>query len=213
MTGSLKQVYKNMKKSVISNHFSVKDKKSGFTLLFSVLVSVLILAVGASIISIALKQVILSGAGRESQFAFYAANTGLECALYWDLHPRPDQKYIFPATGLSGGNQARVDTNDWANIKCAGGELSSGIGVSPKFTSEVPWSSDLQGAIDGDYKFRISISNTILPVSYCAEVNVKKSYSSSTGRITTTINSRGLNTCDENSPRAVERGLVLEYQS
>ena len=27
----------------------------------------------------------LSGTGRDSQFAFYAADVGAECALYWDL--------------------------------------------------------------------------------------------------------------------------------
>jgi hypothetical protein len=45
-------------------------KNKGFTMLFAVLVSVIVLAVGASIISIALKQVVLSGIGRESQYAF-----------------------------------------------------------------------------------------------------------------------------------------------
>jgi hypothetical protein len=31
------------------------------------------------------KQVLLSSLGRDSQFAFYAADTAAECALYWDL--------------------------------------------------------------------------------------------------------------------------------
>ena len=73
----------------------VIKKEKGFVLLFSVLVSVLVLAVGASIISISLKQVILSGTGRDSQFAFYAANTGAECALYWDLAGDSDGNIIF----------------------------------------------------------------------------------------------------------------------
>ena len=31
------------------------------------------------------KEVILSSLGRDSQFAFYAADTGVECALFWDV--------------------------------------------------------------------------------------------------------------------------------
>lgn len=58
----------------------------GFVLLYAVMTSTIVLAVGVSIISIALKQLSISTLGRESQYAFYAANTGAECALYWDFH-------------------------------------------------------------------------------------------------------------------------------
>ncbi len=58
---------------------------SGFTLLLAALVSSIVLAVGAAIFGIAQKQVLLSAIGRDSQFAFYAADTAAECALYWDF--------------------------------------------------------------------------------------------------------------------------------
>lgn len=61
------------------------ERKSGFVLLFSVLVSGIVLAVGLGIISITLKELLLSNTGKDSQYAFYAADSGLECALYWDL--------------------------------------------------------------------------------------------------------------------------------
>ena len=57
----------------------------GFTLLLAALVSSIVLALGVSIFEIARKQVTLSSLGRDSQFAFYAADTGAECALYWDV--------------------------------------------------------------------------------------------------------------------------------
>ncbi len=60
--------------------------RRGFVLLYAVMTSTIVLAVGVSIISIALKQLAISSLGRESQYAFYAANTGAECALYWDFH-------------------------------------------------------------------------------------------------------------------------------
>jgi hypothetical protein len=63
----------------------LKTGPRGFTLLLAALVSSVVLALGISIFEIALKQVTLSSMGRDSQFAFYAADTGAECALYWDV--------------------------------------------------------------------------------------------------------------------------------
>lgn len=60
------------------------NKKRGFALLIATLVSGLFLAIGAVIFQIAYIQLLLSSVGRDSQFAFYAADTGAECALYWD---------------------------------------------------------------------------------------------------------------------------------
>jgi Tfp pilus assembly protein PilX len=62
------------------------ERKRGFTLLISVLVASVLLALGFAIYNIVSKEIILSSSGRESQFAFYAADTGIECALYWDTH-------------------------------------------------------------------------------------------------------------------------------
>ena len=57
----------------------------GFTLLLAALVSSITLAIGVSIFEITQKQVILSSLSRDSQYAFYTADTGAECALYWDV--------------------------------------------------------------------------------------------------------------------------------
>jgi hypothetical protein len=61
------------------------DPQRGFTLLMAALVASIVLALGSSIFMIAQKQVTLSSLGRDSQFAFYAADAAAECALYWDL--------------------------------------------------------------------------------------------------------------------------------
>ena len=58
---------------------------TGFTLILSVLISSIVLGIGLSIFNITFKELKLSSSGRESQFAFYAADTGIECALYHDL--------------------------------------------------------------------------------------------------------------------------------
>jgi hypothetical protein len=57
----------------------------GFTLLLAALIASIVLSLGAAIFTIAQKQLQLSSVGRNSQFAFYAADTAAECALYWDV--------------------------------------------------------------------------------------------------------------------------------
>jgi Tfp pilus assembly protein PilX len=62
-----------------------RAQERGFTLLLAILVSSLLLAIGLAISNIILKEILLSSSGRESQFAFYAADSGAECALFWDI--------------------------------------------------------------------------------------------------------------------------------
>ena len=57
----------------------------GFTLLVSIVVMGTILLVATGIVNLAVRQALISASGRESQLAFYAADSGIECALYWDV--------------------------------------------------------------------------------------------------------------------------------
>ena len=56
----------------------------GFTLLIAVILSSVIASVGLALLEVTLKQVILASAATQSQYAFYNADTALECVLYWD---------------------------------------------------------------------------------------------------------------------------------
>ncbi len=72
--------------NMFKNFFTFeKSRQRGFTLLLAALVASIVLALGSSIFTIAKKQVTLSSLGRDSQFAFYAADTAAECALYYDV--------------------------------------------------------------------------------------------------------------------------------
>lgn len=68
-----------------SSRTSVRRAERGFTLLLAALVSSIVLALGAAIYALAVKELELSSLGRDSQYAFFAADTGAECALYWDI--------------------------------------------------------------------------------------------------------------------------------
>jgi hypothetical protein len=76
----------------------------GYTLLFTVLVVSIILAITLGISRISYTEIALSSVSREGAIAFFAADTGYECALYHDLSTNP---FVFPAsqqfTCLAGG--------------------------------------------------------------------------------------------------------------
>ncbi len=56
----------------------------GFTLLIAVIFMAVVLAIGLALGSLGYKQAVLASSALESQYAFYAADAGLECALRAD---------------------------------------------------------------------------------------------------------------------------------
>ncbi len=60
-----------------------KNKK-GFALLFAVLISGLLITIGISIFNISIKELMISASIRDSQTAYYAADSAAECFFYWD---------------------------------------------------------------------------------------------------------------------------------
>lgn len=61
------------------------QRSRGFAVLFTVLISSVVLAIAIGISSISYQEVALSSLAREGATSFYAADTGAECALYWDI--------------------------------------------------------------------------------------------------------------------------------
>lgn len=76
---------------------------AGFILFYALLIASLLLAVALAIVNITFKELVLSSGARESANAFYAADTGLECALYWDLK---HESLSSPAFGFYGDSLA-----------------------------------------------------------------------------------------------------------
>lgn len=195
------------------NNKNYKKNKSqkGFVILFAVLISSLVLSVGISIISISLKQIILSGSGRDSQYAFYASNSGAECAQYWDYAGALDntgEKIVVFAT--SSQSNLSFDIGD---VKCLGQQLvtSTDNGGNQNSPCASSINTDTGWCVQGDAssaktKFRIKYADK----PYCADVIVSKSINAG-GNAATKITSRGYNTCDENNPRRIQRALEFSY--
>jgi Tfp pilus assembly protein PilX len=61
------------------------QKNTGFAMLFTVLIISIILAIGLGIADLTYKQTLLSDTARDSQLAFYQADSGVECGMYLSL--------------------------------------------------------------------------------------------------------------------------------
>ena len=130
-----------------NSNFILSRKANGFTLLLSLLVVSAILSVSLGIFNIMTKELKLSGIGRESQIAFYAADVGIECFFYWEIkHPNLNDSAF------------KDDSSD--TIKCAD---SGDIALS-----------DADETGNSSYSFTLPFGP---PTNYCVSVDVKKDYS------------------------------------
>ncbi|MBI4123249.1 MAG: hypothetical protein HY458_02750 [Parcubacteria group bacterium] len=60
-------------------------RQRGVTMLLALLVISVALTVSLGVSNLVLGELLLSTSGRDSQIAFYSADTAVECALYWEL--------------------------------------------------------------------------------------------------------------------------------
>jgi len=66
-----------------------KNTNKGFTLLLSLIIMSIVLTVAFSVFEVFFLTVIMSGTVKDSQSAFYAADTGIECVYYNDVKLGP----------------------------------------------------------------------------------------------------------------------------
>ncbi|MFZ2049080.1 MAG: hypothetical protein WAV25_02190 [Minisyncoccia bacterium] len=170
-----------MKKNTGLTHRTTTE---GFTLFISLTITATLLLVAAGIVTVALRQSFLTSSSRESQYAFYAADSGIECALYWDVKN---------STGFSA---FATSSPDATNISC-NADAANTVGKTNPFPS----------SFGGPAASNISTFNlTFLDKPYCADVTVTKN---SNG--TTQIISNGFNTCDTSNPRRTQRSVKVTY--
>ena len=71
----------------MSNFLKTQNNK-GFALLFSIIVVSVVVITTLAVSSIVRRGLELTSVGERSMEAFFAADAGLECALYWDVKER-----------------------------------------------------------------------------------------------------------------------------
>lgn len=168
---------------------ALRNSQSGFALLLAVLISTIVLAIGISILNLSLKEYVFSGIGRESEIAFYAADAGMECALYWDAS--------------SQGGKFSIQADPPGNIVCVGSSQAATGGSS---------------GVPQEYQFSWGTPNVCAKISvtkyFSSSGGVTMSNGSTCPQNTTCteVESRGYNTdCSLNSDRVVERALRAVY--
>lgn len=166
----------------------LNKNKKGFTLLISIITTSILLLVSFVVINISLKQLILVYTGQESQHAFYAAESGIECALYWDIK-NPDNP-----------NLSAFSTTTAGAIRCNDQLVTSNSQTIPTNPSQLSKIGG-GGSADPNSIFYLTFSN-----GSCAIVTVIKEADGDTN-----IQSRGYNTCDTSSGRRFERGTEIIY--
>lgn len=168
-------------------------KEGGYTLLFAILVASLVLAIGISILSINKKEFLLTASARDSAAAFYAADSGLECAI------RADDKGAFVVENYT-------DFTPILNASC-----NVGVGSSQVVTNYPSSATDPSPLFSFDARFGGTAA-----AGPCAIVTIDKTPDANENPHTVII-ARGYNTgwdgshCAALSARRVERAIKYAY--
>ena len=128
------------------------------------------------------RQFLLTSLGSESHIAFYNADSGLECAMYWDVKNGPVSAFSTTTAG---------------SVNCNGQTVTSGS----QTVSTVPTQPSLiggGGGVSPTSIFQLSLTKG------CVIVTVTKNPDT-----TTQIQSRGYNSCS--GTNRYERGIKVQY--
>ena len=171
----------------------VENKKiniKGFTLLTAIVTTGILLLISFLIANIAYKQLLIAFTNQESQTAFYSADSGIECATYWDVKNPNNPGISAFSTTTSGSvacnNNSVITTNSQAvpahGAWASGQSLIGGGGANARSS------------------FLINLTQG------CVIVDVIKNANGSTK-----IDSYGYNTCTAGVLRRYERGVTVTY--
>ncbi len=132
----MKKIFAKFKKPKEESKILTSEARKGFVALFTVLIAAVILSMAVGIASIALKQIVLSASATDANKSFYAADSGIECALYHDIKGLPGNSFE-PGGTFSfdcGGSSINVsDTDGTGNFE----EFSLQVGPNNEYCAYV----------------------------------------------------------------------------
>ncbi len=185
------------------------DIRRGFVLLFTLLISSILLATGLGISRLMVREISLAALGRESQVAFFVADTGMECAMHWNNHnvfdpssnPSSSQTIYCDSLPIKGGNSTNPKLmhlpDGYDNMDCDKGPTVANVingGSKSCFTASVTFTGSKTAC------FFVVVDNSVSQIDSITGVT---KYSSK-------ITSNGYNTCDLTVPNSIQRTLFLE---
>ncbi|MDB5195448.1 MAG: seg [Parcubacteria group bacterium] len=158
----------------------------GITLLIAVILSSVVLSVALALLDISYKQILLASSAKQSQYAFYNADSAMECALYWDQQKDAFDYTLTPYLDPAQGHISCTDLNG----------IQHDI-----YPSLAPNSSPPPAGFIRTTTFAIPCTGGTSGVITVAKSN------KGGARIYVT----GYSTCVATDPRRIERGLTVTY--
>ena len=168
-------------------------------IIIAVIVVTIVVSIGIGILDITLRDLILANIEKESLKAFYAADSGVDCAFHHDVSP-PIGDFATPLNDAIGRSQPGS-----SSITCNGQALTG----MPVAGTDGP---DLGSYPDS---YTTTLGTYSLPNGSCVAVSIVKSLASplvSPFKERTEIRADGANTCAVGS-RRVQRSLLLRWES
>ncbi len=161
----------------------MREKPRGFTLIVALIFTAVILSVSLSLASVAYNQVILASTAQQSEYAFYNADSALECALYQDQ---------------------KLDTFDYSNSATSGTFSCEGQTITWNLP---PPNNGIR--TNAPYPvFSVPCSNGQIQAQvYVLKQQVQKP----NAPYRTILYADGYSSCNANDPQRVERGIEAHY--
>ena len=186
------------------NHFQktvLNTSTPGFTVLFAVLTSAVLLSIAISVYTLTMRESRISGNAESSTQALLAANMGLDCALAADTYiPKPFENWV------GGDFTTALSQNCYI--------LNSTLNSDPPNLRNGNFIGEFNPREPNIERFTVLTSANQMIATYstlpCAEVTVIKDYDVSLNPITTIV-SKGLNICNSSDSFQVERTLEFTY--
>lgn len=124
--------------------------KSGYALFTSIMLTGMLVLIAYATSNFSIKQLLLSGTTAESHAAFYVADTGVECALYWDLkNPSNPTKSAFdpgaPSSSVTCGGSSNAITFTGGSVA-----VNVAVGKTASQSSTYDGSTPASNAVDGN---------------------------------------------------------------
>ena len=217
--------------------FKNSSHRRGVTLLIAVLVLSAVLSVGLGVFQRVYKELYFASFWKQTQIAGAAADSGLECALYWDLHPSatpacfgtPISTWVAAASSATYTDSGVLTFANAPTPRCSCDNTATGQGyecgsvVGSTYTGVdlgpacYDWWNNSSGSVPSRIWNRTAVGGASMPSgdfelnTYGGCVNVTITKPAPSGA-STLIEARGYNdACGSTNPRRVERGLNIEY--
>lgn len=187
--------------------------KRGVLVLIAILITSVVVTLALALASVTVRQLELAAGAKPANTAFYAADAGVNCALYWDLrHPLYGESLFKIKDDDSQYTYTNPNDSDEPPVSCYNFDFAKGEGNS--------WViANVGGSWETDFNFTLD-ENQANVTAPCVLVNVRKEWSDNApangfldpGEVRTIITGTGYSSCDSANARRAQRVIEQIYQ-